>query len=300
MLHNIFSLYNIQHFVFWYYTPMALCYSRDFQPAMTVYDCMDELSAFRFAPPMLVQLEEELLKKADVVFTGGHSLYEHKKKFHHNIFPFPSSIDRTHFNAARFIREDPEDQKDIPHPRFGFYGVVDERFDIELLSEVAKRRPDWHFVIIGPVVKIDPATLPQSHNIHYLGQKTYDQLPLYISQWDVAMVLFARNESTRFISPTKTPEYLAAGRPVISTSIKDVVDLYGKRGIIHIADTADEFIDAAQKISAEDRREWQQEADAFLHGNSWDKTWTSMVQLMNMVLETRSVNSENKKEEAHV
>ena len=291
---------NINRYVFWYYTPMSLNYTREFDPEVVVYDCMDELSAFKFAPESLKQLEKELLEKAQIVFTGGQSLYEFKKKFHHNIFPFPSSIDRRHFQAARYINEDQADQEHVPHPRFGFYGVVDERFDIELLRDVSSKRPDWHFVIIGPVVKIDPETLPQGPNIHYLGMKTYEQLPLYISHWDVAMVLFARNESTRFISPTKTPEYLAAGRPVISTSIKDVVDLYGSEKMVHIADTADEFIAAAIKIFEEsDHSAWLEDVDVFLAGNSWDKTWTSMLHLINMIDKDKTI-TENPKKEAHV
>lgn len=297
LINDLFREKEITSFIAWYYTPMALASSDHLQPVMTIYDCMDELSAFKFAPPSLQQLEKQLLQQADLVFTGGVSLYEHKKDHHHNIHAFPSSIDKDHFGQARTIAEEPADQRNIPHPRIGFYGVVDERFDIELLDNAAGRRPDWHFVILGPVVKIDPATLPKHSNIHYLGSKSYKELPAYLSGWDIAMIPFARNESTRFISPTKTPEYLAAGRPVISTSIKDVVDPYQKNNLVSIADDAHVFIEAAENILANQQKEqWLQEVDGFLANNSWDNTWSSMVQLMNSTMENKTITTKNTKE----
>jgi len=238
---------KIKKYILWFYSPMALEYTEHLSPSLTVYDCMDELSAFKCPPAGIKEMEVCLLKRADIVFTGGHSLYKAKKHLHHNIHPFPSSIDKSHFQVARIFKEDPEDQASIPHPRFGFYGVIDERFDIPLVDELASLRPDWHFVFIGPVIKIDPNNLPVKDNIHYLGSKIYKQLPSYLSGWDVAILPFALNESTKYISPTKTPEYLAGGKPVISTSITDVVTPYGKQGLVHIADTANEFIEAAEK-----------------------------------------------------
>jgi glycosyltransferase involved in cell wall biosynthesis len=245
---------NVNRYFSWYYTPMALPFTEHLSPELVIYDCMDELSAFKFAPPQLTILEKELFKKADIVFTGGHSIYESKKNNHHNIFPFPSSIDKHHFGAARIQKNDPADQESIPHPRFGFFGVVDERFDIELLDQVAKAKPEWHFVILGPVVKIDPASLPHYDNIHYLGGKKYEELPAYIAGWDIATIPFAMNDSTKFISPTKTPEYLAAGKPVISTPIKDVVSPYGDNKLVHIVSNAKEFIAAAEKELSKKRK----------------------------------------------
>ena len=297
LIDELFLEKEIRNFAAWYYTPMALTYSDHLDPALTIYDCMDELSAFKFAPPALQQLEKKLLQQADLVFTGGVSLYEHKKNHHHNIHAFPSSIDKEHFAQARDIVHEPADQRAIPHPRIGFYGVVDERFDIELLSNVAGQRPDWHFVILGPVVKIDPATLPANDNIHYLGSKSYKELPAYLSGWDIAMIPFARNESTRFISPTKTPEYLAAGRPVISTSIKDVVDPYHKNSLVHIADDAPRFIEAAEQILANHtKKQWLQEVDRFLGDNSWDNTWSAMIQLMSKTMQDKSITTQKTKE----
>ncbi|MDB5458683.1 MAG: UDP-galactopyranose mutase, partial [Caulobacteraceae bacterium] len=203
----------------WYYTPMMLGFSRHVEAAAVVYDCMDELSNFKFAPPQLRQLERDLMAEADVVFTGGYSLYEAKQGQHANIHPFPSSVDRAHFAQARTFDAglEPRDQAALPRPRLGFYGVVDERMDLELLAHLADARPQWTLVIVGPVAKIDPADLPQRPNINYLGGKSYAELPAYLAGWDVALMPFAINESTRFISPTKTPEYLAGGRPVVST-----------------------------------------------------------------------------------
>lgn len=273
---------SVRDFVLWYYTPMALEFTRHLKPSVTVFDCMDELSAFKGAPQKLKDLEAELFVRADLVFTGGQSLYEAKKGQHPSVHAFPSSIDRDHFLQARTTLAEPEDQKDIPHPRLGFFGVVDERFDIELLKAVSAARPDWHFVIVGPVVKIDPADLPQALNIHYLGGKAYKDLPKYVAGWDVALLLFARNDSTRFISPTKTPEYLAAGKPVISTSITDVVRPYGNQGLVRIADTPEEFCRAAEGLLSEDhdRSTWLEQVDAFLSQMSWDTTWSEMWKLI--------------------
>jgi glycosyltransferase involved in cell wall biosynthesis len=242
---------------------------------------MDELSAFKNAPVELTLMEKELLRRADVVFTGGHSLYEAKKNRHQNIHPFPSSIDKNHFEKARTHKVQPDDQVNIPGPRFGFYGVIDERFDYKLVGEAATLRPDWQFVLIGPIVKINPDILPKNENIHYLGGKHYEQLPQYLSGWDVAMIPFMLNESTRYISPTKTPEYLSAGIPVISTPIRDVVNPYGKLGLVNIVRTANEFIAAAEvELQNQNRQKWQTKVDSFLSKGSWDQTYKDMTNLI--------------------
>jgi UDP-galactopyranose mutase len=285
---QLFVEHDIKEYVFWYYTPLALSFTDHFKPIASVYDCMDELSAFKGAHSKLPVLEKQLFRQVDLVFTGGQSLYEAKRGQHPAVYAFPSSIDVAHFGKARKAVNDPEDQAHIPHPRLGFFGVIDERFDVELLDEVAAKRPDWNFVIIGPIVKIHPDTLPKHSNIHYLGGKKYNELPDYLAGWDVALLLFARNESTRFISPTKTPEYLAAGKPVISTSIRDVVRPYGEMKLVEITDTADEFIHAAEKLlSRRDDSEWLQKVDSFLENISWDKTWAQMSELIDEVIERK-------------
>ena len=294
-LTNLFTNMQVNRYFSWYYTPMALPFTDHLTPELTIYDCMDELSAFKFAPPELTIREKELFKKADIVFTGGHSIYESKKTAHHNIYPFPSSIDKHHFAVARTTKNDPADQAHIPHPRFGFFGVVDERFDIELLDGVAKAKPDWHFIILGPVVKIDPATLPNYANIHYLGGKKYEELPAYIAGWDIATIPFAMNESTRFISPTKTPEYLAAGKPVISTPIKDVVSPYGDHKLVHIVNNAEEFIAAAEtELKKKRKTAWLKKVDEFLAFNSWDRTWSQMVRNIEDTLQVTALKNKVK------
>ena len=282
VLSRFFADNSVTQFVAWYYTPMALGKSRLFSPVLTVYDCMDELAQFKFAPPELRQREQELFQKADLVFTGGQRLYEAKREQHSDAHAFPSSIDKDHFGQARNPKlAEPADQAGIAHPRIGFFGVVDERLDIELLGALATNHPEWQFVIIGPVVKIDPATLPHNANIHYLGGKNYQELPAYLRGWDVATLLFARNESTEFISPTKTPEYLAAGRPVVSTSIRDVVRPYGVLNLVQIADDPQDFGQAIARalVQGQDAH-WRTRTDKYLATISWDLTWQNMVNLM--------------------
>jgi UDP-galactopyranose mutase len=264
--------------VLWYTTPMAIAFTHHVKARAVVYDCMDELSMFHGAPPMLAEREALLFKHADVVFTGGHSLYEHKRAHsqHRNLHSFPSSVDVPHFARAREPIADPADQAAIPHPRVGFFGVIDERMDLELVAELADQRPDLQLVMIGPVIKIAPGVLPRRPNLHWLGGKTYDELPAYLAGWDVAMLPFARNDATRFISPTKTPEYLAAGKPVVSTSITDVVRPYGREGLAWIADSAGEFAAAIDEALRSDRIARLAHADAFLADRSWDRTWDEM------------------------
>jgi UDP-galactopyranose mutase len=270
---------------------MMLPFSRHMDADAVVFDAMDELSKFKFAPERLLELEQELIDRADVVFTGGSSLYEAKKDRHVNVHCFPSSVDRAHFAKARARSFDPADQEDLPRPRLGFYGVIDERFDVELLDRVAAMRPNWSFVMVGPVVKIAEEDLPRRSNIHYLGGKTYEQLPAYLSGWDVALMPFAMNESTQFISPTKTPEYLAGGKPVVTTPIRDVVRHYGHLEGVGVAATAEEFAeacDAALKLAHDPESGWLAEADLVLSAASWDTTQARMAGLISDVLGTRS------------
>lgn len=296
LLKDFFEDEELEDYIAWYYTPMAL-HLADLlpEPALTIYDCMDELSAFKFAPDQMRNNERMLLSKADVVFTGGHSLFEAKKHLHSSIYPFPSSIDKNHFGRARHHEADPADQVSILHPRIGFFGVIDERFDIELVSAIAGSKPDWHLVIIGPVVKIDPNTLPKSENIHYLGGKPYQELPDYLGGWDVAMIPFAANESTRFISPTKTPEYLAGGVPVVSTPIEDVLRPYGEMGLTAIGASPEEFIAGIKaSLSLKGDPGWQRRVADFLATISWDHTWNEMNEIIQKKLIEKSSHHKTK------
>ncbi len=301
MLARFFIEHDITQYFFWYYTPMALAISDHFNPLLIVYDCMDELSAFRFAPQALKDREKELLRKADIVFTGGYSLYEAKKNRHPDVHAFPSSIDAEHFGSARLYNADPADQERISHPRIGYFGVIDERMDLTLIEGIARRKPEWHIVMVGPVCKISPDTLPKLPNIHYLGMKSYDELPAYISGWDIAMLPFAHNEATRYISPTKTPEYLAAGKPVISTPIIDVLRQYGRNSLVNIAGTPEEFVRvAALELENNDREEWLEQVDEFLSHNSWDKTWQRMMYLVTRKLTEKERSMKNINEQIYV
>jgi glycosyltransferase involved in cell wall biosynthesis len=291
LLDAMLAEHGVTRYALWYYTPMALPFTRHLAPRAIAYDCMDELSAFANAPAAVLRRERELLARADVIFTGGHSLHEAKRRLHRNVHPFPSSVDVPHFAAARRPAQDPPDQRGVPRPRVGFFGVVDERMDLALVEAVARARPDWHLVVLGPVAKISPAALPRAANLHWLGQKRYEELPGYVAGWDVAMMPFALNEATRFISPTKTPEFLAAGRPVVSTPIRDVVRPYGDRGLVRIADGPDAFVGAIAESLAMDRAAWLPAVDAFLSTMSWDATWRGMRNLLDAPAGVRSAAS---------
>jgi UDP-galactopyranose mutase len=270
----------------WLYTPMALPLAEDLKPDAMVYDCMDELSLFLGAPPELLRHEAALLERADVMFTGGPSLFRAKRSRHPNVHCFPSSVDAAHFRQARpdqggKAAAEAEDQASIPHPKLGFYGVIDERLDLPLIDAVAAGRPEWQIVLVGPVVKIDHAALPQRPNIHYFGQRSYDELPSYLAGWDVCLLPFARNDSTRFISPTKTLEYMAAELPIVSTPITDVAEPYAD--IVYLGGTAEEFLAACDAALGSDRQERDRRATLMrkvLSGTSWDVTVSAMEELL--------------------
>jgi glycosyltransferase involved in cell wall biosynthesis len=249
---------------------------------------MDELSAFAGAHPDMVRLEQEMFRRADIVFTGGRSLYEAKRSRHNNVHAFPSGVDVMHFGKARMLGlTPPADQVYLPRPRLGFFGVIDERMDLALLCSAAHLRPDWHFVMVGPVTKIDPATLPQLPNLHWIGGRSYQELPAYLSGWDIGIMPFAINAFTRYISPTKTPEFLAAGVPVISTPVPDVANPFGDLGLVEIASTPQEFIAKSEQLLARRKTAWLLKVDAYLATLSWDRIWQDMDLLMQQALNAR-------------
>jgi UDP-galactopyranose mutase len=289
LVRGLFRSKKIEEHIAWYYTPMALDYTSKLSSTVVVYDCMDELSLFHHAPPRLRENEQELFRRSDLVFTGGISLFEAKRRQHERVFPFPSSVDCAHFAQARRLADTAEDQKHLGRPRLGYAGVIDERIDLNLIRQVAEQRPEWQIVMIGPVVKIDPATLPRLSNIHWLGMKSYDELPKYFAGWDVATMPFALNDSTRYISPTKTPEYLAAGLPVVSTPIRDVERQYGTLGLVQIAATPTEFLAAAERAMTFGMgMKWRERADAFLRTLSWERTWEEMNDLIEDAIAEKS------------
>lgn len=276
------SAHRGERLVLWLYTPVVVGFIDLLQPDLVVYDVMDELAAFKFTPPKLKQQEQELFNRADLVFTGGPSLYEARQHRHADIHLFPSGVEQEHF--AQALNDDlpiPPELAGLAQPIIGFYGVIDERTDRELLAQVAQLRPDWQWVMIGPILKIQEHELPRFPNLHYLGKQSYADLPGYLKAFDVAMMPFALNESTQFISPTKTLEYMAAHKPIVSTPIKDVIGLYGS--VVRTADTAEDFVaqvEAALHEPAEARAERIQREQELLAMYGWDRIATDMQTLI--------------------
>lgn len=230
----------------WLYTPMALPLLAALPAMPVIYDCMDELSAFRNCPAGLVQREAELLRIADLVFTGGPSLYRAKQQRNPHVHCFTSSVDVAHFRQALDVTNISAAQRHIARPRLGFFGVIDERFEPALIEALADAHAEWQIILVGPVVKIDPLSLPRRPNIHYLGQQPYADLPKLLAGWDVCLMPFALNAATRFISPTKSLEYMAAEKPIVSTPIRDVVDLHGD--VVEIAASPAAFVRACEQV----------------------------------------------------
>ncbi len=271
----------------WVYTPLALPLLDALDARTVVYDCMDELAAFDHAPPALLDRERDLLARADLVFTGGPSLYRAKRSRHPSVHCFPSSVDADHFGRARPeapALAEPTDQRAISRPRLGFFGVIDERLDRDLVGALAAAHPEWEVVMLGPVVKIDPASLPQAPNLHWLGGKSYDELPAYLAGWDVCLLPFAQNRATEFISPTKTLEYMAAERPIVSTPITDVAEPYGD--VVYLGDTPEAFVaacEAALKASPRQRAANVADMREVIARTSWDTTVGRMAALLDGV-----------------
>lgn len=288
LLDDLLDAERIEQPVLWYYTPMALAWTAHLDAAAVVYDCMDHLAGFRGAPADLLEQEARLIARADLLLTGGARLHSLKRRDHANAHCFPSSVDAAHFRNARRSLSAPDDQAAIVGPRVGYAGVIDERLDLSLIGALAEAQPDWSIVLVGPIAKIDEADIPAGRNIHRLGMKGYGELPAYLSGWDAALMPFAHNEATAYISPTKTPEYLAAGLPVASTSIHDVVEPYGRLGLVEIGDSTDGFIEAARRAMATDRDALRAEADAFLAERSWDRTWAQIADLLERAVRTHA------------
>jgi UDP-galactopyranose mutase len=281
LLEALLDEYGILKPLAWLYTPMALPLVPPLEPQAVIYDCMDELSAFLNAPRQLLQRENALFKVADLVFTGGASLYHAKKSLHDNVHCFPSSVERAHFAAALDPGIDHPEQRDLGRPRLGFFGVIDERIDLELLEILADAHPEWELILVGPVVKIGPATLPRRPNIHCFGQRPYSELPKFVAGWDVCLLPFAINAATRFISPTKTLEYMAAEKPIVSTPITDVVGPYGN--IVHIAKGAPSFVKACER--ALDRSRDRSKELALMRQIVAESSWNTTAERMHDLIE---------------
>jgi len=290
MLANAMREQAVTDYWIWFYTPMAVPLGAELTPRGVVYDCMDELTAFKNAPRQLVQRENALFKMADLVFTGGRSIYNAKRNRHPDVHCFPSSVDATHFRKAT---QDHPLQAALPRPRLGYCGVIDERINLPLIDAIAKARPDWQILMVGPTAKIDPHDLHRRPNIHWFGQQSYDDLPAFISGWDVCLLPFALNDATRYISPTKTLEYMACGRPSVSTSIRDVVEPYGH--VVNIADTPEGFVIDCEAILERTREEQAEHARALAEivaRTSWDSTAQAMAELIAKADEAVTIDDE--------
>jgi UDP-galactopyranose mutase len=267
--------------ILWYYTPMALgAEPATVRPRLTVYDAMDDLASFRAAPPELRIREARLLSQVDLVFAGGPTLYRQRRDMHPSVHCIPSGVEAAHF-ASTTKAAAPDGLADQRRPILGYYGVIDERLDLDLLAEIADLRPDWTIALIGPVAKIDETTIPERSNIVRFGQQAYDDLPGFLACFDVALMPFARNEATRAISPTKTLEYLAGGKPVVSTPIADVVSLYGD--VVNIAVSGTEFVAAAEAVlnrTNDADRQWRARASRLVAAHDWDCIASEMLAVM--------------------
>lgn len=282
-IHLILNRLHIYHAkLIWFYSPSFLPLLNSISADGIIYDCMDELSLFKGAPENLRKQDQKLLNMADLVLTGGISLFESKSKFSDSIYCFPSSVDYRHFASAQNSIPIPPDMKIIKKPVIGYIGVIDERIDMELLRESAKILPEYDFVMIGPLAKITENDLAKAENIHYLGMKSYDDLPNYLKAFDIAMMPFALNDSTRFISPTKTLEYMAAGKPIISTAIKDVTRQYSN--CIPIVDSAETFKKAVTHLEKSSQTARNEKYREILDKTSWDNTASEMIKLIKAIV----------------
>jgi glycosyltransferase involved in cell wall biosynthesis len=232
---------DFQDPVQWFYDPMAVtAFAGHLNERAIVYDCMDQLSKFRGAPAELVRRERELLAIANVVFAGGPKIWKDKVTHNANCYSFGCGVDVEHFgHAADPATVVPADIAKLPRPVYGYIGVVDERIDYDLLATLAEKNAGGSVVMIGPWTKVDPSTFPRRENLHWLGQRDYGQLPAYAKGFDVCLMPFALNEATEFINPTKALEYMAAGRPIVSTAIEDVVLQF--EDVVKVARTPEDF-----------------------------------------------------------
>lgn len=263
--------------VHWFYSPQLIPQLDAFgDPIAVVYDCMDELTQFAFAPRQLAEREKELLAVADVVFTGGYELYRAKSRRHDNVHFFGCGVDFDHFHRAAVDAEVAADLRAIPAPRLGYVGVIDERLDYPLIESLARENPDCSIVFVGPVVKVDAASLPRAKNVHYLGARDYADLPSYLAGFQVCLMPFAMNEASQFINPTKTLEYLASARPVLSTPIRDVVRNFGE--VVHVSDRS-RFSARAREILAGRAVDPARGCDV-ARRSSWEETVEKMESLV--------------------
>lgn len=271
----------------WFYSPMsATTMLGAFDESLVVYDCMDELAQFRFAPSELVQRERYLLARADVVFAGGVGLADAKSRYNRNVHFFGCGVDVEHFSRAHspFTLAHPALAL-ATKPVLGYIGVIDERLDYELIARLADTFPHATIAMIGPVVKVAFEELPKRANILWLGQQPFEDLPRFLKQFDVCLMPFAINSATQFINPTKTLEYLATGKPVVSTALFDVVRNYSS--LVRIASTIGEFVIAVQQELEHPDKTRSDAGIEKASRSSWNAIVDDMSNLMSEALASR-------------
>lgn len=259
----------------WFYSPMSAPVmlgrlAEHLRTGAVVYDCMDELRNFRYAPPDLGRREQQLLRRADLVLAGGHRLWQARARVHANAHFIGCGVDVAHFAAGREVAR-PTDLGPVDRPVMGYYGVIDERLDYELIDQLARAHPEATVAMVGPVVKVDPDALPAAENLRWLGARAYAELPAYSAAFAVCLMPFALNAATAYINPTKALEYMAAGRPVVSTAVPDV--LHHFRPVARVGHTRTEFVAEAGRALRDPR------PDLLAMGRQWAEanTWEAIV-----------------------
>jgi hypothetical protein len=266
--------------VHWFYTPMMLEMAERMPRSLTIYDCIEDCSSLDGAPANFEQRERQLMAHSDIVFAAGMRLYQQKTRQHPNVYAAPSGVDAAFFAQARQDLAEPMDQAPLAHPRIGYCGVIDERIDLGLIEHIARIKPTWQLIMLGPIDAIDMRSLPHAPNIHYLGAAEYRHLPNYLASWDAAIMPYTLSAATRCLSPSEMPEYLAAGRRVVSTAIADVVEPYERLELVHIGRDRDEFVTHIEAALQGGARESDAMRDEVLEGMSWDDLWYRMDNLV--------------------
>ncbi len=275
--------HNTTEYICWYYSPKAINYSQKLTPKLIIFDCMDECCGYEGADTEVNESEKKLLEVTDLVFTGGRSLCNAKKLLHKNVHLFPDSIDYERFNGNT-----KQAKKNIikkPAAKIGYFGVIDERLDLNLLDKIAANKPKWKFEIAGPIVENMHGKLPERKNITFTGDIRDEEIPSIIGEWDAAILPYSKNNSTENTAPSRLLVYFAANKNIVSTSINDIVHYFGENGMVRIADEPDDFVKALEAaIKYKPEAEWQKKVDSIIRKTTWEKTWNGMSKKINKLL----------------
>jgi glycosyltransferase involved in cell wall biosynthesis len=207
----------------WSFTPDVSYLLDALTPRKVIYYCVDDFASFTGYDRRRVQSDEvDLCKRADLVVTTSRALQEAKKSLNSNTIFVPHGVDYEHFAKALCPCAEPVDLSAIPRPRVGFFGLIRDWLDLDLVRQVAAKRPAWQFVFIGGHDWSVDLSLYRMPNIHFIGGRPYGDLPAYCAHMDVGLIPFKLNELTMSVNPIKLREYLAAGLPVAATPLPEV------------------------------------------------------------------------------